>query len=296
MQIIQPANQTNCLPLRFISSGARTAAFNMAMDEALATTLSRQRSFSYLRFYRWQPYSLSFGYNQRIERSIDLESANRFKVDIVRRMSGGKMVFHADEHTFSLGLTAEYVREAIGNAATFLDMFKFAVEPLVAALVEQGVPARFSSAREMVSGKGNHLHCYAAAAGHSIFAGQHKLVGAAGVFRDDCLIIHGSIPISIVAPPAELFLSLHREERNVEMSSLSEFIAPKKIDAFPEFVARVYSERFQCEMSIDQPDKEELSLAMQLARDKYMHLNWPKQHSRDSDPGEQNFDCQKAKV
>ena len=285
MQIINTLDSTCSLPLRFINSGAQNAAFNMALDEALAVTLARKRDFSYLRFYRWQPAALSFGYNQHIDRLVDLEALGRAKVGIVRRMSGGKMVFHADEHTFSLGLTAESIRATTGHAGTFLDMFRFAIEPLVAALVEQGVPARFSSAREMSSGKSNHLHCYAAAAGHSIFAGQHKLIGAAGVFRGDCLIIHGSIPVSIVVPPTEIFLPEHRNGSMVEMASLSEFLSPETIASFPEAAARTYSAMFKCSQIIDQPDEEEMDLAMKFAREKYAKLDWPKEYFFSPGPG-----------
>lgn len=260
--------------LRFIDSGNGDAAANMALDESLAWHLARQRHSGYLRFYRWQPAALSFGYNQRIERLVSIETVINSGLGIVRRMSGGKMVFHADEHTFSLGLTAEFIRAAIGNSATFLDMFKFAVEPMVAALINQGVPARFSSAREMSAGKGNHLHCYAAAAGHSIFAGQHKLIGAAGVFRDDCLIIHGSIPISRTRPPDHLFNKEHRASLEVDMASLSGFLSPKAISELPVAIADGYATSFVCKLQKSLPSQEEIEMADRLASEKYANLNW----------------------
>ncbi|MDD3145821.1 MAG: biotin/lipoate A/B protein ligase family protein [Candidatus Riflebacteria bacterium] len=275
MTITSTSNPDNNLTLRFINSGAQPPEYNMALDEALAISLAQKRNFCYLRFYRWYPASLSFGYNQRIERLIDFEEAARHKLGIVRRMSGGKMVFHADEHTFSLGMTAEFIKAATGSNATFLDMFKFAIEPLVEALLEQGVPARFAAAREMESGRRNHLHCYAAAAGHSIFAGQHKLIGAAGVFRGDCLIIHGSIPISVVAPPTKVFLPDHTGSVNIEMAALSDFLPPGDIASIPDYAAKVYSRHCKCLLINDLPDENELSLATKLAREKYSQPDWP---------------------
>ena len=265
-----PGNHT----LRFINSGAMNAAANMALDEAMALQLARHRQGGYLRFYRWQPAALSFGYNQRIEKLIDIAAIARSGLGIVRRMSGGKMVFHADEHTFALGLTAEFIRATTGNNATFLEMFKFAIEPMVAALVATGVPARFSSAREISAGNNNHLHCYAAAAGHSIFAGDHKLIGAAGVFRDECLIIHGSMPISNTRPPAELFNANYREAGNVEMSSLRDFISIEKIASLPLTIAHIYATSFSCTLACEPPDTSEITLAERLAIEKYAHLDW----------------------
>jgi len=224
----------------------------MAIDEALAMSVGQNRDFACLRFYRWQPYALSFGYNQSPEKLVDLNAVAESGLGIVRRMSGGKMVFHADEHTFSLVFTLEFIREKCSGAKTFLEMFRFAIEPLVKALVDSGVPARFSSAREMSSGRGNHLHCYAAAAGHSVFAGQHKLIGAAGVFRNDCLIIHGSIPISIVNPPEEVFLSENRRDLAVKMAALNEFIDGQMIENLPVMVAESYASVMGCRLTVSE--------------------------------------------
>lgn len=235
--------------LRFIDSGPRAAVENMAIDEALALSAGQSRDFACLRFYRWLPYALSFGYNQSPEKLVDLNAVADSGLGIVRRMSGGKMVFHADEHTFSLVFTLEFIKEKCPEARTFLDMFRFAIEPLVQALVDAGVPARFSSAREMHSGRGNHLHCYAAAAGHSVFAGQHKLIGAAGVFRNDCLIIHGSIPISIVNLPEEIFLSENRRDLAVKMAYLNEFLDVNAIQRLPAAVVRHYATVLDCKLS-----------------------------------------------
>ncbi len=250
--------------LRFIDSGARSAVENMAVDEALAISAGQCRDFACLRFYRWQPYALSFGYNQSPEKLVDLNAVTDSGLGIVRRMSGGKMVFHADEHTFSLVFTLEFIKEKCPEARTFLDMFRFAIEPLVQALVNIGVPARFSSAREMSAGRGNHLHCYAAAAGHSVFAGQHKLIGAAGVFRNDCLIIHGSIPISSVNPPEEIFLSENRRDLAVKMASLKEFIDDEKIQNLPAAVAGHYADVLGCKLSESELNTAEQHLAENL--------------------------------
>mgnify|MGYP000851938984 FL=1 len=250
--------------LRFIDSGPRSAVENMAVDEALAISAGQNRDFACLRFYRWRPYALSFGYNQSLEKLVDLNAVSDSGLGIVRRMSGGKMVFHADEHTFSLVLTLELIKDKCPEARTFLDMFRFAIEPLVHSLVDLGVPARFSSAREMSSGRGNHLHCYAAAAGHSVFAGQHKLIGAAGVFRNDCLIIHGSIPISIVSPPEKVFLSENRRDLTVKMASLNEFISDQNIQKLPAATAGHYAAALGCKLSESELNETEKQLAENL--------------------------------
>lgn len=262
--------------LRFIDSGALGAAANMACDEALASVLAQRRDYGYLRFYQWLPASLSFGYNQRIERLVDTEATDKAGFGIVRRMSGGKMVFHNAEHTFALGLTSEFIKAKIGRAATFLDMFKFSIEPLVEALVEIGVPARFSSSREMQHTSANNLHCYAAAAGHSVYAGPHKLIGAAGVFRNECLIIHGSIPINSSFPPAEIFIGSNNPSADVSMAALRNFVDEEQIARLPQLVAQTYARSLGVELLNDSLNPEEKILTEKLSTEKYTDLNWHK--------------------
>lgn len=76
--------------LRFINSPALSGPENMAIDEALGKSLAARRDFAYLRFYRWNPPTLSFGYNQRIEKLVDIDAVNNAGIGIVRRMSGGE--------------------------------------------------------------------------------------------------------------------------------------------------------------------------------------------------------------
>lgn len=73
---------------------AHSAAMNMAIDEALfemATTPS-------IRFYRWNSPALSFGYFGRFADVADY-TAER---DLVRRWTGGGIVLHGDDLTYSI--------------------------------------------------------------------------------------------------------------------------------------------------------------------------------------------------
>lgn len=246
---------------------------NMAIDELLAGTLTDRSYSAYLRFYQWQPATISFGYNQKIDRLIDIEAARACGIDLVRRMTGGKMVFHNFELTFSLGLAGDFIEQAIGRGKPFLDMFMLAVSPLVDGLKNIGVPARFASSREMQH-TSSSLHCYATAAGHSIYADNRKLVGAAGVFRNNCLTVHGSIPVSASFPPEHIFTGEKKVSQNVNMAALKDFCTPGQICDLPQTVARSYSELLNLEM-IKQPlDNSELAEAAKIADHKYSDLFW----------------------
>jgi lipoyl(octanoyl) transferase len=71
----------------------RSAALNMAVDEALL-----EDGACVLRFYRWQRPSISFGYFGRYAEVVP-ESDRR---DIVRRWTGGGIVPHGADLTYSI--------------------------------------------------------------------------------------------------------------------------------------------------------------------------------------------------
>jgi len=68
--------------------------YSMAIDEAILKLNSEGRSLNTLRFWRWQPSTVSLGYFQSLEREVDMQSAAKYGVAIVRRLSGGGAVFH----------------------------------------------------------------------------------------------------------------------------------------------------------------------------------------------------------
>jgi lipoate-protein ligase A len=72
----------------------RSAALNMAIDEAL---LERAKIPS-LRFYRWDSPALSFGYFGKFSEVANYAAGR----DLVRRWTGGGIVFHGDDLTYSI--------------------------------------------------------------------------------------------------------------------------------------------------------------------------------------------------
>ncbi|HEV8618438.1 MAG TPA: hypothetical protein VGQ70_02990 [Candidatus Udaeobacter sp.] len=72
----------------------RSAAMNMAIDEALLESVAAPS----IRFYRWESPALSFGYFSRFADVADQASER----DLVRRWTGGGIVFHGEDLTYSI--------------------------------------------------------------------------------------------------------------------------------------------------------------------------------------------------
>ena len=77
---------------------SRSAALNMALDEALL----EMAEIPSIRFYKWDHPALSFGYFGRF---ADVDE-HRHQRDVVRRWTGGGIVFHGDDLTYSIVIPA----------------------------------------------------------------------------------------------------------------------------------------------------------------------------------------------
>jgi len=77
---------------------ARAAAMNMAIDEALL----EYATLPCIRFYRWHSPALSFGYFGKFAH-VACYAGER---DLVRRWTGGGIVFHGEDLTYSIVVSA----------------------------------------------------------------------------------------------------------------------------------------------------------------------------------------------
>jgi lipoate-protein ligase A len=86
------------------------AAMNMAIDEAVLETAVVPT----IRFYRWGSPALSFGYFGKFS-DVAIYAAER---DLVRRWTGGGIVFHGDDLTYSIVIPAS--DPAFSESATLI--------------------------------------------------------------------------------------------------------------------------------------------------------------------------------
>ncbi len=88
-----------------------SAAMNMAIDE----TLLEQARLPALRFYGWRHPSLSFGYFTRFL-EVAAEADDR---ELVRRWTGGGVVPHGNDQTYSLVTPSSEPAAALGPTAIY---------------------------------------------------------------------------------------------------------------------------------------------------------------------------------
>lgn len=161
-------------------------AGNMALDEA-AMVLGR-RGTHVLRTYGWSPACTSLGRNQPTAGQLGGRPAAglRCGIDVVRRPTGGRSVFHGPELTYAF-VSPE---RALGGPRALYHAVHAALSE---ALRDLGVPLdvadRVSSAELPL----DQAECFVAPAPGEITCGGRKLVGSAQWRHRGAVLQHGSI-------------------------------------------------------------------------------------------------------
>ena len=87
---------------RFLISGKLNSAENMAIDEAIFNCVQAGRSLPTIRFYDWEPSTVSCGYNQEVAKEVDLLALKQHGFGFIRRPTGGRLVLHDNEVTYAV--------------------------------------------------------------------------------------------------------------------------------------------------------------------------------------------------
>jgi lipoyl(octanoyl) transferase len=161
----------------------RDGARNMAIDQAL---LDRARRWGerWLRLYTWQPHCLSFGRNERAEHRYDRATLERAGLDVVRRPTGGRAVWHGRELTYAVAAPADEIG-SIRDA--YIEIHRM----LQGALSRLGAEASLADARHAPGLDAGA--CFARPVGGELVVRGRKAVGSAQLREGGALLQHGSI-------------------------------------------------------------------------------------------------------
>lgn len=155
----------------------------MAIDQALLD--AAERGTGVLRLYRWDPACLSFGRNEPALRRYDRSRIEALGLDVVRRPTGGRAVWHADELTYAVACPADW----FGDLRT---AYRRIHEMLAEAIASLGLEPRLAAA-PVASLPVDAGACFAAPAGGEVLVGGRKVVGSAQVRQGSAMLQHGSV-------------------------------------------------------------------------------------------------------
>jgi lipoyl(octanoyl) transferase len=188
---------------------------NMAIDDAIITTIGEGRALPTLRLYGWQPFCLSLGYGQRV-RDVDHINMQAHGWDLVRRPTGGRAILHGDELTYSLSLPIEHPL-AEGDVIT---SYRNISRGLMEALQHLGLSPRSEKQdEEKLREAKKGAVCFEVPSHYEITAGGKKLIGSAQVRRSTAILQHGSLPL--VGDVGRICEALAYEDREARDSARS---------------------------------------------------------------------------
>lgn len=172
---------------RLLLDDPATGAWNMGVDEVLWQSVETG-ALPTLRFYSWQPFCLSVGRLQKQLPPAALHSERSF--DLVRRPTGGRAVWHAQEITYSLTTRLDFLPD---DARSVNGAYNWLSNGFLLGLRELGLNVALAPSGARAQG----TNCFAASAGCDFLADGKKLIGAAQCRTEEALLQHGSLLLAI---------------------------------------------------------------------------------------------------
>jgi lipoyl(octanoyl) transferase len=170
---------------RFLDSGRLDGAEQMSLDAGLMDR-ARDTGEAVLRVYGWSRPTLSFGRHESVRGRFDPDMLQTENVGAVRRPTGGRVLLHDHEVTYSVTAPAP-------EQERLRDSYRRINAILVAALSRLGV--RVSEASAARPRRPGGAACFAEPSAGELVVDGRKLVGSAQLREHGALLQHGSILI-----------------------------------------------------------------------------------------------------
>jgi lipoyl(octanoyl) transferase len=244
----------------------------MAVDEALLCSFDRDGSVPILRSYGWDPPALSLGRFQDAEAVLDLERCRRDGVPIVRRVSGGGTIYHADELTYSIVCAPGQ----IPSATSVKDSFRVLTGFLIAFYRRLGLEACYAVD---TAGDGERLgertaFCFAGKESFDILLDGRKIGGNAQRRRRDVIFQHGSIPIINRARHGLQYMRDSSPGHAENSVSLSDCGVSLDITALKSLFVQAFSHHMGVDISLEGLSPDERRMSEELLATKYATDRW----------------------
>ncbi|MEK6948692.1 MAG: biotin/lipoate A/B protein ligase family protein [Nanoarchaeota archaeon] len=259
---------------RFIDTGFKNAFENMAIDEAIL----HYCKIPTLRVYGWKPAAISIGYNQDIENEINADYCKKSNIEIVRRITGGKAVFHDKEITYSFILPED------ANLVPFEvnESYRIIANALVIALKKIGIDADIKKAPDKIKTP----ICFNSANWYELLANGRKISGSAQRRFNGKILQHGPILIDFdYEKNASLFNSNNSFDNILNLKNRITSIKNelrtknnnKKVITYEELAEAIkdgFKGNFNLKIINSPLNNEETQLAWKLTEEKYSTEEW----------------------
>ena len=260
---------------RFLNYTRYNAFENMAIDEAIFRETIKDEKKPTIRFYGWHPAAVSIGYFQDPQNEINIEQCGNMGVDIVRRLTGGKAVFHSDEITYS-------VVAGVGEQsfpANILGAYKIISDCLIQGLAYLGIKANLAPAVRVTKDEDLEPCCFSIASRNELLVAGRKICGSAQKRTSGGFLQHGSLlltfnpvkALSVILPPGT---AEHLAKLRKTVAAINEVIAnPLETKEIIKSLKKGFTDVLGVEIVEEPLTPGEILLKNDLIK-KYEDLNW----------------------
>ncbi len=159
---------------------------NMDLDRKLLAACEANPEYGFLRFYTWTRPTLSMG-RLEPEDAVDKAATERDGVVIVKRPTGGRVVLHGDDLTYTV-VVPRPVRSGLQETYNLIS------EILVDGLSSMGAVLDIERGK---TGRSRMVQrpCFASVSRYEVTHAGRKVVGSAQRVGERAVLQHGSIPL-----------------------------------------------------------------------------------------------------
>ena len=233
---------------RLIEQESRNASMNMAIDHAVYESVANGREKPTIRFYKWKNNSVSIGAYQN-QNEIDLEACKKRGIDVVRRMTGVRAVFHDKaDFTYSVISHIRVFKYSIQNA------YNQICSCILNALDDLGMKGALENKNDIiVNGK--------------------KISGNAAKAMDKGVYLqHGTLIYDIDFRLMPKIMNITQAIARKKITSISQF---KKLSQKQVYEALETNFVFGKDFTIEDLSEYEIKRAEDLARTRYNNIELP---------------------
>jgi lipoate-protein ligase A len=259
---------------RLLLTGFNHPYDNMAIDEAIFRECMSGNSLPTLRIYGWQPEGFSLGCSQDACRALNIGKCAEYNLPFVRRFSGGEVIFHSREVTYSISCP----RGSLGIPAFIKESFKFLGSFLIDAYKSLGLDPVFSCQMNKDNPLNNEnasAFCFASKEDYDIIIKGRKIGGNAQRRIKDAVFQHGSIPLKLDIDRLRLFLN--EPLADISKKTISLEVALGRDITFAEFAERLktsFGKVFSVNLVPGGLTSGEKELISVLKEEKYANPDW----------------------
>ncbi len=136
---------------QLIHGTAYPPVLQMALDQVLSEEVGAGRRKPTLRIWEWNEPGVVIGSFQSVKNEVDLENAEKYGMQVVRRISGGGAMFMEAGSVITYSI---YAPSDLVQGMSFADSYAFLDEWVITALKSLGIDAFYQPLNDITSPKG----------------------------------------------------------------------------------------------------------------------------------------------